>query len=227
MAPVDDARRTQPTSRADPWAPAHFRKVARVLAAFAAIDILLCVMLWYGTGQAVRAHVVIPAGELPADVPVVVFYSSVDAERAARLRATSMFVARYGPRPILAVGGSRPGRGYFGSLAMADELVRQGVARDRIVTERHSFDTQTNVEAALSSVGSSRRLVLVSDRLHLARIHAALADQAPDVEAVLVDCGGPDLVWPRLWRLHYEAVAWIFFVLPEPWRRGLIRSVRV
>jgi uncharacterized SAM-binding protein YcdF (DUF218 family) len=218
-----DAEQAPPTAATSPTAarPSHgSRRAATLVVGLAFADVMLCLLLWH------QAPSIKPRDSIPEAAPIVVFYSPIEAERAARLEATRQLFLRHGPRKILLVGGARPRQFYFGSIAMADELAAGGIPMRWLKTEMRSNDTQTNVAAAIELAAGERRLLVVSDRLHLARILPALAEQAPDVEAIAVDCGGPELVWPRLWRLHYEALAWMASVLPDRWRQSIIGLFR-
>jgi uncharacterized SAM-binding protein YcdF (DUF218 family) len=164
---------------------------------------------------------------LPPGAPLVVFYSSLESDRSARITAAVEAYQTFGPRRVLCVGGSRPEQARFGAEDVAAELARRGLPPGMIASERHSFDTSTNIEAALALAPGASALVFISDRLHLMRTLLEVQRQAPAIAAIALPSPGPagvSLIW---WRLHYEMVAWAGMILPDPFRRSLIRTVRI
>ncbi|MGE0516310.1 MAG: YdcF family protein [Hyphomicrobiaceae bacterium] len=184
-------------------------------------DSVATAAIWVGAHKCIQ----IPEN-LPPEAPIVVFYTSDQLEREARVTAVSEAWRQFGRRPVLAVGGARPGRGYFGSEVMALRLAALGVNRRDIISERHSFDTETNIAAARELAPSARAVVLVSDALHLARILMLLRTYWPMAEPVLYPAPMKVELFRVWFRVHYEAVAWLSMFVPEPLREALLKQVR-
>lgn len=132
---------------------------------------------------------------------------------------------------LICVGGRRENPERFGALRMANALVTQGVPREAVTTERSSFDTRSNWEAAsriLQDRGWSETL-LISSALHLYRIEH-IADgplewtSAPTRTALAELKRRPLGTWLHV---HREWLAWVaMWMLPDDRHRDLIRGWR-
>jgi uncharacterized SAM-binding protein YcdF (DUF218 family) len=175
---------------------------------------------WYAHASTARP----PA--LPSAAPLVVFYSSIPASRDARLAAAVEAYARHGERRVLVVGGARPSQQRFGAEDMARALIARGIPAQAIATERNSYDTVGNLQAALRLADGAETLVLVSERPHLLRIGWLLARLGTGQRAVPYPVDTPGGVVARWWQAHYECVAWLSLLMPDGVRTGILRAVR-
>jgi uncharacterized SAM-binding protein YcdF (DUF218 family) len=185
------------------------------------LDLLAVTLAWLTANQLFERP-----RELIAGAPLIVFFTPVAHDFEARISAASEAYRRHGRRPVVAVGGSRPSRNYYGSEALGKALVRLGVDPRDIVTERISFDTSGNIDAAIRLAGPERPLVLVTDRLHLLRIRWLMSALRPDIEVVLYPADSAVRPFELWWRLHYEVIAWSSMLLPTDWRNAALRVIR-
>lgn len=197
-----------------------------VLGAFAVLLALYAAGAVLVLGRAAGMQAPALDGKTPA--AGIVFYTPDTRQMAARLDAAARLWHGHRPAVIAVVGGARPKRDYFGSPLAADMLVGRGVPRDRVMSERRSDDSLSNVAAARELVGDGRGgvIVLVSDRFHLLRLRSLAGRAFPGAQLE---------VWPseRDWTaravlhdVHWEIAGWLLQVLPEGWRRTLVGATR-
>lgn len=183
-----------------------------------------CVALVLGLAAGMRS----PSLEGTAPAAGIVFYTSDAQQMAARLDAAARLWHAARPAVIAVVGGARPRRDYFGAPLAADMLVRRGVPRDRVLSERRSDDSISNVAAARELIGDGRGgvIVLVSDRFHLLRLRSLVGRAFP---------GARIEIWPseRSWAttavwhdVHWEIAGWLLQLVPDSWRRSLVGATR-
>ena len=199
-----------------------FRRPLGWLAGLSVFDLAFCAAFWAWSLVTVAPWL----RPLPAGAPIVLFYSSYEPDREKRIAAAIEAYREHGARPILSVGGSRPEQRRFGAEEVAAELVRRGIPAEMVRSETLSFDTGTNIEAALRLANGASAFVLIGDRLHLLRIVRELRRLAPAVMPVAYILAGPERPVEIWWRLHYEAIAWASMLLPDSMRLRLIRLVR-
>jgi uncharacterized SAM-binding protein YcdF (DUF218 family) len=197
------------------------RLALALLACFVLTDVILSFVAWRAAAAFVHeadvASVCAPASH--ARAAIVVFYSDDAPMRRERL-AKAADLARFCPSALIfLVGGARPHRNYFGSEEMAGQLEGAGIARSRIRTERASYDTATNVaEAKAMAAAGAARLALVSDALHLLRIHAVFGQTPPGMELSDFPTGGDAGLLRMVSRANYEAAAWLAMLAPQTLR---------
>lgn len=194
-----------------------------ILVAVILMDLAAVGLAWWGSAIVWKRDY----ASVPAEAPAVVFYSSHDADRQARIAATLDLLRRGGPRAVLIVGGARPGRGYFGAEEMATELIALGVPATSIRTERSSYDTESNTEAAISLLSVAPAAVLVSDPLHFPRILVGLRRRGWDRPVAFHHSSRQDQsLATALLRTHYEAIAWLGLLAPQAVRDAVFRFIR-
>lgn len=191
----------------------------RLAAVTLAIDVAASLVLWIGAHLIVR-----PPEVLPPAAPIAVFYTSQSDELESRLGTAAAAWFAHGRRPLLCVGGARPSRGFFGSEVMARRLMELGIDGGAIRTERKSFDTISNVEAAQRLEPHAPAVVIVSDVLHLWRIRWIMRDSWRTTVPVPTPLNAnPLLAWERV---HYEVVSWLLLIGPDGLRDRLLRTIR-
>jgi uncharacterized SAM-binding protein YcdF (DUF218 family) len=186
-------------------------------------DLVLALAFWFAAPLLLTQF-----DEGPLTAPaVVVFYTDTEDEIAARLNVAGQLAQRFPGSPLLLVGGSRPAQRYYGSDEMAARLSALGVEASRLRTERFSYDTKTNLEAARGLAAQAERaeLLLVTDRLHLLRIYSSFRKRNDSQRLSHVRADPSDLM-TAVWRSHYELVAWTALVLPECFRLTALRALR-
>ena len=113
---------------------------------------------------------------------------------------------------------------------MKAKLIDAGIDASRLASERLSYDSRTNVQQmlALAQAQSVKRLILVSDPLHLHRLLFMARDQAAGLGLSLRSITAYPSRDPLafLWRPHYEAIAWFAELLPRGLYENLLLSVR-
>ncbi|AZY47764.1 YdcF family protein [Bordetella avium] len=167
-------------------------------------------------------------GPLDQASAAIVFYTPDEAVRATYVRRAHDLYRAGQVGMIVCVGGARPGRNYFGSAVMADELERSGVPAGALhCGDRVSDDSRSNIQAAWAVLNARdfQDAVLVADRLHGFRLRYLahmLTGQSPRWAAA------PDyLSWEQaLLRAYWELLAWAVDVMPQPLRRWAISSSR-
>jgi uncharacterized SAM-binding protein YcdF (DUF218 family)/lysophospholipase L1-like esterase len=131
------------------------------------------------------------------------------------MAARDALAAGRAPR-VLITGGRAAGTPCAVSEAMAALLVQLGVSRDRISVETGSFSTWDNArlsDPVLRALGA-RRIVLITDALHMRRAEACFRSFGYQVErlSVPVSEGHPDNV-SMLGLGMRETVAWTYYRL--------------
>jgi uncharacterized SAM-binding protein YcdF (DUF218 family) len=197
------------------------RRAFALLMWLMAADVLLSLVIWRAAGASIRDGGIAAACAPDARTAIVVYYSDDPALRQERLGRAAALARACPSAPVFLVGGARPHRSYFGSEEMARELGAMGLDRRRLRTGRASYDTQTNVTEmkAMAAADSANRLVLVSDAMHLLRIHAVFGDPPPGMELFDFPAGGSAGVTRIVSRVNYEAAAWLAMLAPEALRR--------
>lgn len=134
---------------------------------------------------------------------------------------------------IVAIGGSRPAIGFFGSEGMRDWLGERGVPPEAVRTERASFDADSGWAAMLAQLRQldARRVTLVTDPMHQLRLRQRF-NQAPDIEFIVntyrYDATTPPFSLIEKWyRAHYELTAVVAErLIPQSLYVLLLRLVR-
>lgn len=157
----------------------------------------------------------------------IIFYA--DSPRGERDRlATAMALWREGRvGRLYFVGGARPSGS--GAARQAARAVAAGAPADLVASDLISFDTETNVVSACAAITQQhwRSVALVSDAMHIVRIHYLLR-RAPCAATKAIAAPTPTPDFGQTWqRAHYEAVAWVVDVLlPPSMRVWLLRQLR-
>jgi uncharacterized SAM-binding protein YcdF (DUF218 family) len=112
-----------------------------------------------------------------------------------------------GGMPRVVVTGGRAWRGVLEADAMAEDLRRAGIPRDRIERERRSRSTRQNARYVAAMLGPSSIAVVTCD-WHLPRAVELFRAHGFDVEGVPV-AGPPCGRRRRVWRWGRERVATI------------------
>jgi uncharacterized SAM-binding protein YcdF (DUF218 family) len=203
----------------------------RILAFLASVilaDVLLSEAAWHIAAASIREAdpAVACAPVSGSGAAIVVFYSDDPASGGERLEAAAE-LARFCPSALIfLVGGARPHRGFFGSEEMARRLEMAGIERPRMRAGRASYDTESNIlEArAMAMENGALRLVLVSDALHLVRIHADFGETPPGMQLFDRPVGREAGLLRKVTRANYEAAAWLGMAAPEA-LRGLVFKI--
>jgi uncharacterized SAM-binding protein YcdF (DUF218 family) len=159
---------------------------------------------------------------VPADVIVVFGAAEYDGRPSPVFRARldhARILYERGIAPlIVTVGGSESGDAHSEGEVGRDYLIGGGVPDAAIIAETHSRSTSESAKriAVIARANNLRRLVIVSDRTHMFRIHAICAANGLDVltsprphtglESAMQDT---DAVWHEiltytLWKLHLD-----------------------
>lgn len=161
---------------------------------------------------------------------VVVFFGGENTHTTSRLETARTALQECPDMPAFLVGGARPSRDFWGSEWMKSWLAETGIAEARLRTERQSRDSRGNLDAmfAIAREEGTRRLVLVSDPLHLQRLLFE-AGRTPTHETYAFETLAAYPAADRLdflWRPHYEALAWLEQLLPEGVHRRVVDMLR-
>ena len=160
---------------------------------------------------------------------VVIFFGGQNVHTIARLQAAHKALLECPKMSALLVGGSRPGRSFWGSEWMRFYLVEKGISPTRLATELRSYDSRGNVTEmyALARKKDLRHLILVSDPLHLHRLlYIVHHSQFATIAIKTISTYPRDDRTAFLWRPHYEAMAWMAQILPESMFHRLLRMFR-
>lgn len=137
---------------------------------------------------------------------------------------------------IFCVGGARPKMNIYGSELMKSHLIRLGIPEDKIFSERHSYDTQSNWQEIQTKMEERRweKILMISSPIHLYRLQFLLEEkirwEAPTVFLAPYSYGStePSVKIFELWRqVHYEWLAYIAKkLIPESYYRTWIKRLR-
>lgn len=159
----------------------------------------------------------------------VVFYSDSPREASARIdKGIALLEAGKVDRLVM-VGGHRPQEGIVGSQEMALRAIRKSGYGARISADVTSRDTISGLEnlAGQPGLSGAQQLVFVSNCMHLMRaktIYRSVSHGGPNARSA---CAKSSLNPLDIWkRTHYEAVAWMLYILPQSWRDHILDSVR-
>lgn len=159
----------------------------------------------------------------------VVFYSDSQREASARIdKGIALLEAGKVDRLVM-VGGHRPQEGIVGSQEMALSAIRKSGYGARISADVTSRDTISGLEnlAGQPGLSGARQLVFVSNCMHLMRaktIYHSVSHGGPPARSA---CAKSSLNPVDIWkRTHYEAAAWMLYILPQSWRDHILDSVR-
>jgi hypothetical protein len=159
----------------------------------------------------------------------IVFYSDFPAEANARIdKGIALLEAGKVDRLIM-VGGHRPQEGIIGSQDMALAAIRRSGYGARISADVTSRDTISGLltlseQPALSD---AKQLVFVSNCMHLLRAKIIYHSVAQNGKIARSACAKTSLNPLDIWkRAHYEAAAWIVYILPESWRTFVLDRLR-
>lgn len=168
--------------------------------------------------------------------PAVLFWADDDAMGDATRRTLDhgLDLYRQGTASVLvSVGGHRPSKHFNGAEAMDAVLEQADVPTGRRFHDRGSNDTLTNLAAARSIALDNgwKRLLLVSDPLHVMRMDRVLGHRLDPLEAVPAAYAyrgaEPHVTLGELWlRVHREWLAYLGYLLPEDLYRGVMNALR-
>ncbi len=210
------------------------RLLSRCLIAIAACYALVAVIVL------TAAEMLVPsaATSAPADGPreqgpaaIVVFYHDDPELRRARVAKGVELMAADPGATLVLVGGSRPHRGsYLGAAVMRAMAIAQGVAPERITIDRGSNDSWSNIEGALAATAAGnpppKRMLFVSDRLHLPRL--ALIARMQGVSGQIELAPVSEALGARAYagRVHHEVLAVGALALPRSWVASYMQTTR-
>lgn len=135
---------------------------------------------------------------------------------------------------VLVVGGYREPGSPSGAAQMRDMLIAGGVPAAAIVTGGNSYDTVSNLAeiVALEPGRGGADVLVVSDRLHVARVRWWIAPRVPGLR--LAPAGYPPRapalpseLFHQLIRVHHEWVATLSLALPEHLRARWLAALRL
>ena len=159
----------------------------------------------------------------------VVFYSGSPREASARIdKGIALLEAGKVDRLVM-VGGHRPQEGIVGSQEMALSAIRKSGYGARISADVTSRDTISGLQNLADQPGltGARQLVFVSNCMHLMRaktIYHSVAHGGPIARSA---CAKSSLNPVDIWkRTHYEAAAWLLYILPQSWRDQILDRLR-
>ncbi len=158
----------------------------------------------------------------PADAIVVFGAAEYDGKPSpvyrARLDHAKSLYGR-GIAPLFVTMGGAGGDAYTEGGVGQEYLMGAGVPESAIIAETHSTSTSQSVErlAVIARANHLRRLVVVSDAMHMFRIHAicaaygldVLTSPRPRLETTKEGSRESDPMWHEivtytLWRLHLD-----------------------
>lgn len=164
---------------------------------------------------------------LPRADAVAVFFTSEQPDLGLRLQAARDILDAEKAREVVCLGGARPWRHYYGCKDIVDGFAKSGIDRDRLVADRSSNDSVSNVEALdrIARLKGYRSVILVSDSLHLLRL-------SPDIRRMTVNlaissyASGLGGYLNILRRAQWEVAAWLSRALPRELNLALVRMTR-
>ena len=164
-----------------------------------------------------------------ADGAGVVFYSDSPREVDARIEKGIALLKAGKVDRLVMVGGHRPQEGVVGSQEMALRAIRKSGYGARIsadVTSRDTISGLQNLSAQPGLVGA-QQLVFVSNCMHLMRAKTIYHSVAQDGPIARSACARSSLNPVDIWkRTHYEAAAWLLYILPQSWRDQILDRLR-
>ncbi len=158
----------------------------------------------------------------PADAIVVFGAAEYDGKPSPVYRARLDHAKSLYDRsiaPLIVTMGGPGGDGYTEGGVGQDYLMGAGVPESAIIPETHSTSTSQSVQrlAVIARANQLRRIVVVSDAMHMFRIHAicaangldVLTSPRPRIETTKEgsresDPMGHEIVTYTLWRLHMD-----------------------
>lgn len=203
----------------------RLRRWLRIVAAIVALDAAFVALAWLGAPLAYERW----DGTCNDRTALVVLFGGENTDTSRRVDAARQALEACPALTALLVGGARPERNYYGAEEMRGQLMQAGIDGARLTSERASFDTDSNADAALQMAAGQalERLVIVSDALHIARVVTLTPLTTGNGHAVaglpvsLADT--PLSLW---WRPHYELVAWTLAALPSQVQATILRWIR-
>lgn len=200
------------------------RRIVAIVSAVLLVDFASMVALIVLAGPADTPDAIAP---LPPSDAVAIFYTSEQPDLRLRLEAARNILEAGKAHDIVCLGGARPWRHYYGCEDIAAGLAKSGIARDRLVADRSSNDSVSNVEALdrIARKKEYRSVILVSDSLHLLRL-------SPDVRRMRANlaisrfASGLGGYFNILRRAQWEVPAWLSRLLPRELNLALIRVTR-
>ncbi|MAN45443.1 MAG: hypothetical protein CMF04_04470 [Hyphomonas sp.] len=159
----------------------------------------------------------------------VVFYTDNAADASARIDKGISLLQKKKLDRLLMVGGHRPQDGRLGSQEMALLAARRSGLSGRISADVESRDTISGLSnlAKRADTLESGKVVFISNCMHVLRAKAIYSSHKGKQPKALGACpsGGynPLDIWRRA---HYEAAAWMLFLLPEGARDAIIDTLR-
>lgn len=198
------------------------KRIGKLLLWLVVLDILFT-LVFFGLTRLIDQ-----TGQLDGGTGVV-FYTDAQAEADARI-AKGLHLLDAGKIDRLTmIGGHRPQEGVVGSQDMALTAIRLSGRAEQISAEVNSRDTISGLQNLASDSSSLRggQPVLISSCLHLLRaktIFNTISENAASPKAACTRSGiNPLKIWKQV---HYEAAAWVVYLMPESWRDSLIDTLR-
>lgn len=159
----------------------------------------------------------------------IVFYTGLKDERHSRTAAAFKLARKNILELIIAVGGFRPGEAQpYGSIKVIDELRRLGMAPQRLVFDKISNDTVSNLRSArmLMRKYGSQCAVFVSHKLHLVRIGMLSRRHFKGAETFLYAHSEKAPLGRYFYLLNYEVIAYLSLLLPRRWVEYVVDQMR-
>lgn len=173
------------------------------LALFLALDWAFVAAMW-AHGEVAASDRTMAQTDNAADAAVVYFTDDANA-RTLRLERAAALAREGSVRSLFMAGGYRSPERESGARKMA--VAAASMVSVTVSSDSGSYDTHTNVSAALEEADRAgwRRIVHVSDAMHLARIASIIAEREGVPGARHAYAKAPyDGLWHIWRRAHYE-----------------------
>ncbi|KCZ87345.1 ElyC/SanA/YdcF family protein [Hyphomonas johnsonii] len=159
----------------------------------------------------------------------IVFYSDSAEEADSRIDKGIALLEAGKVDRLFMVGGHRPQEGIVGSQDMALAAIRRSGQGARISADVTSRDTISGLRSLHEqrALADASQLVFISNCMHLLRaktIYHSLSHGGPRARSACARVSrNPVDIWKRA---HYEAGAWVVYILPESWRNTVLDRLR-
>jgi hypothetical protein len=171
-----------------------------------------------------------PTRQADPHAVAIVFFTDDPESRRKRVEAGVRQLEAGSTQWLVLTGGYRPDRNYHGALEMQQLAMSLGASASRILTDRTSNDSRSNLRQAIEVIDAKGmpdpRLILVSDRLHLLRLSWIASGLKTGRALRLVPTD--ETIWQvgGLRRLNHELVGYILLAFPEAWTKPALAWMR-
>lgn len=157
----------------------------------------------------------------------IVFYSDSGSDTARRVETGVDLLTTGKLDRLVMVGGHRPQDGVVGSQQMALIAARLSGQSERISADVESRDTASGIANAERFVGDDKKIVFVSNCMHIMRAKRIFYSTHDTAHKVLGACSRSSYNPLNTWRrVHYELGAWALFVMPKGLRENITDRLR-